>query len=148
MAGLQAWLAGQLGRSQTAASADAESLQVAVAALLLEVLRADFEAAAVERTRVLQSLRGVLGLEEAEAQRLLERAERQTDQVHDLYQFTSLLNHAHSAAEKERLVEELWRVARADKVIDKYEEHLICRIADLPHVPHSAFIAAKLRTGG
>jgi hypothetical protein len=28
----------------------------------------------------------------------------------------------------------------------KYEEHLIRRIADLLHLPHSGFIAAKLRS--
>ncbi len=32
-----------------------------------------------------------------------------------------------------------------DAVVHKYEEHLIRRIADLLHVPHSGFIAAKLR---
>jgi uncharacterized tellurite resistance protein B-like protein len=30
--------------------------------------------------------------------------------------------------------------------VHKYEEHLIRRIADLLHVPHSAYIAAKLRS--
>ena len=30
-------------------------------------------------------------------------------------------------------------------MVHKYEEHLIRRVADLLHVPHSGFIAAKLR---
>jgi uncharacterized tellurite resistance protein B-like protein len=36
-------------------------------------------------------------------------------------------------------------VALADSVVHKYEEHVIRRISDLLHVPHRAFIAAKLR---
>ena len=55
------------------------------------------------------------------------------------------VNRACSEAEKLRLVEQLWRVANADSVIHKYEEHLIRRIADLLHIPHRAFIVAKLR---
>jgi hypothetical protein len=49
------------------------------------------------------------------------------------------------AAEKLQLLEALWRVARADATVHKYEEHLIRRIADLLHMPHSSFITAKLR---
>ena len=47
-----------------------------------------------------------------------------------------------------RLLEALWRVADADAAMHKYEEHLIRRVADLLHVPHSGFIAAKLRATG
>ena len=41
------------------------------------------------------------------------------------------------------MVELLWRVAYADGNLDKYEEHLVRRIADLIHVPHSVFIRMK-----
>ena len=47
-----------------------------------------------------------------------------------------------------QLLEALWRVARSDEIVHKYEEHLIRRVADLLHVPHSGFIAAKLRAAG
>ena len=72
-------------------------------------------------------------------------AEREIDRSHDLYQFTSQVNRSFSDAEKLRVVEQLWRVAKADAVVHKYEEHLIRRISDLLHVPHAGFIAAKLR---
>ena len=123
-----------------------KGISLAVAALLVEILRADFEVSEDERRQVLGSIRGLLGLSETACAELLELAERQIDQSHDLYQFTSEVNRAYSAQDKLRLVEQLWRVARADERVHKYEEHLIRRIADLLHVPHSAYIAAKLRS--
>jgi len=99
----------------------------------------------VERRQVIESIGRQLGLDESDGRELLELAEQRVDASHDLYQFTSQVNRACNEAEKLRLVEQLWRVASADSVIHKYEEHLIRRIADLLHVPHRGFIAAKLR---
>jgi uncharacterized tellurite resistance protein B-like protein len=129
-----------------AADESASGSSLAVAALLVEILRADFDASADERRQVLESLRSLLGLDATACAELLDLAERRIDQSHDLYQFTSEVNRAYSAQDKLRLVEQLWRVARADERVHKYEEHLIRRIADLLHVPHSAYIAAKLRS--
>lgn len=47
--------------------------------------------------------------------------------------------------EKARLVELMWQVSFTDDHMDKYEEHLIRRVADLLYVPHRQFITAKLR---
>jgi uncharacterized tellurite resistance protein B-like protein len=145
---LKEWFARQFGSKSTEPCAGSSgSLNLAVAALLVEVLRADYEVVAGEREQVVRSIGKLLDLGDADSMALLELAERQSDQSHDLYQFTSMINQGYSAAEKERLVEHLWRVARADETIHKYEEHLIRRIAELLHVPHASFIAAKLRTG-
>ncbi len=88
------------------------------------------------------------GSGQRQTQALVEEAERHIDKSHDLYQFTSQINRTYSEAEKVRLLEALWRVADADLTVHKYEEHLIRRVADLLHVPHSDFIAAKLRATG
>ncbi|MDD9894524.1 MAG: TerB family tellurite resistance protein, partial [Gammaproteobacteria bacterium] len=39
----------------------------------------------------------------------------------------------------------MWRVAFSDERLDKYEEHLIRKIADLIYVSHSDFIKSKLK---
>jgi uncharacterized tellurite resistance protein B-like protein len=101
-----------------------------------------------ERQQVMNSVAALLGLEAEATQALVEEAERQIDRSHDLYQFTSQINRSYSEADKVRLLEALWRVADADTAVHKYEEHLIRRVADLLHVPHSGFIAAKLRATG
>lgn len=134
--------------STDSAASDVEDdarLRLAVAALLVEVLRADYDVSGPERRQVLSSIRDVLALDADAAEQLLMMAEEEIDTSHDLYQFTSRINRAFSAEQKQRLVEQLWRVAQADETVHKYEEHIIRRVSDLLHVPHSAFIAAKLR---
>lgn len=127
-------------------SATEGGLNLAVAALLVEVLRADYDVAPGERQQVIESVAGLLGLDADASRELVAEAERQIDRAHDLYQFTSQINRAYDEPAKIRLLEALWRVARADETVHKYEEHLIRRVADLLHVRHSDFIAAKLRS--
>jgi uncharacterized tellurite resistance protein B-like protein len=148
--GLKDWITRYLpgGAGTTAAGSTEVGSNLAVAALLLEVLRADYDVAPAERQQVMESVSALLGLGSDETQALVEEAERHIDKSHDLYQFTSQINRTYSEREKVRLLEALWRVADADATIHKYEEHLIRRVADLLHVPHSGFIAAKLRATG
>lgn len=142
---LRKWIERQLGEEDSAGIEDPAALNLAVAVLLVEVLRADYSVAPDERREVADSLGRQLGLGEADCVELVALAERHVDEAHDLYQFTSQVNRACTDEEKLRLVEQLWRVALADSVVHKYEEHVIRRIADLLHVPHRAFIGAKLR---
>ncbi len=95
---------------------------------------------------MLGSLKQLLDLDETACDELLALAEQHIEHSHDLHQFTSAINRSWTPEEKQRLVEELWRVAHADERLNKYEEHLIRRIADLLHLRHSEFIAAKLRS--
>jgi uncharacterized tellurite resistance protein B-like protein len=133
------------GAGSPAAGSTEMGPNLAVAALLVEVLRADYDVAPAERQQVMVSVAALLGLDSDETQALVEEAERHIDRSHDLYQFTSQINRTYSEGEKVRLLEALWRVADADATVHKYEEHLIRRVADLLHVRHSHFIAAKLR---
>jgi uncharacterized tellurite resistance protein B-like protein len=140
------WLAERLGVAAGEESPQREQARnLAIAALLVEVLRADYDVSGPERRQVLDSIRGILALDPGQCETLLELAEQRVDEAHDLHQFTSEVNRAFSADEKVGLVEQLWRVAHADATVHKYEEHLIRRISDLLHVPHRQFIAAKLR---
>lgn len=119
--------------------------RVAAAALLVEVVRSDHQFSDVEREAVMASAGRKFGLDEARSHSLVELAEAEANEAHDLYQFTSLINASYSPEQKVRLVEELWRVAWSDDVLHHHEEHVIRKVADLIHVPHSAYIAAKLR---
>ena len=149
MRNLKAWITRNLGgipEDDEAAREQARNL--AVAALLVEVLRADYDVADDERRQVVASIRGVLGLDDAQCDELLVEAEHRVDRAHDLHQFTAEVNREFAHEEKLHLVEQLWRVASADTVVHKYEEHIIRRICGLLHVSHREFIAAKLRAGG
>ena len=119
--------------------------RVAGAALLVEMSRADHEVTEVERGVIESALRHVFELDPPAAARLYREAERHADDATSLYEFTRLINDHFEPAEKENLVELLWFVAFADGELDKYEEHLVRRVADLIHVYHGAFIRAKHR---
>jgi uncharacterized tellurite resistance protein B-like protein len=120
-------------------------LQVATAALLIEMMRMDAEIEEVERQAVVRAIREKFGLMREEIDTLLELAEAEAKRATDYYQFTALINREFTPEQKERLVELMWQVAYADGAIDKYEDHFVRKIADLLYVPHSAFIAAKHR---
>jgi uncharacterized tellurite resistance protein B-like protein len=123
----------------------AHGVRVAAAALMVEVVRGDDEFTAVEREAVLGSVQRKFGLDASDAAELLALAESAARDAHDYFQFTSRINESFSDEQKQRLVEELWRVAYADELLHRHEEHLIRRVAELLHLPHSAFIRAKLR---
>lgn len=149
MRNLKRWIEKNFGDTAADDPAQREqSRNLAVAALLVEVLRADYDVAVDERRQVLESVRSMLGLDDKQCAELLTEAEQQVDRAHDLHQFTTAVNGAFAHDEKLRLVEQMWRVAQADAIVHKYEEHIIRRVADLLHVSHREFIAAKLRAAG
>ncbi len=122
-------------------------LRIAAAVLLVEVARSDHEFSAAERTSVLDVVQRQFGLGATETAQLIELAEAESREAHDLYQFTAAINAGFPHEQKVWLVEALWRAALSDQVIQGHEEHLIRRVADLLHLTHSQFIAAKLRAG-
>jgi len=121
------------------------SIELATAALLVEVVRLGGEIKAAEREAVARAVRGRFGLSGAEAGTLLALAEDEAREATDHYQFTSLINKTFSQEQKQQVVELMWRVAYADGELSAYEQHVIRKIADLLYVPHRAYIAAKLR---
>ena len=121
------------------------ALQLATAALLLEMMRSDDRIRDEERLAIAAALRQQFGLDGAQLDTLVSLAEQEARQATDYYQFTSLINTRCDAAQKIRIVENLWRVAIADGHLDAHELHLMRKIADLLHVGHADYVAAKQR---
>ena len=122
-----------------------EKLQVACAALFLEMMIMDDEVKVQEQEAILSLMQQHFSLSSEQAASLLELAEQQRKQAIDYYQFTSLINKAYSMEQKIQLVESLWKIAYIDGVLDMHEEYLVRKIADLLFVPHTAFIMTKNR---
>jgi uncharacterized tellurite resistance protein B-like protein len=118
-------------------------LRLATAALLVEISRADTHVDAEERRLIRSALRRLFDLSEQASDELLRQAEREVEQAASLYQFTRTVDAEFSPARKKEIVELLWRVGLADGELDKYEEHLVRRIADLLHVSHADFTHAR-----
>lgn len=120
-----------------------ETRRLAAAALLIEVSRADFTQSAEEEQAMAALLSSSLGLSAAAIATLLAEAGDAVDAATSLYEFTRLINDHYSYDEKYALLELMWKVAYADQSLDKYEEHLIRRVADLIYVNHGDFIRSK-----
>ena len=123
-------------------------LRLAIAALLLEMTHMDGEIWPEQRESVEMAVFKHFDLAEDETKELLELAEEERSESTDYFQFTSLINRNYTAEQKVSLVELLWQIAYANETLHKYEEHLVRKIADLLHIPHSAFIAAKFNARG
>jgi uncharacterized tellurite resistance protein B-like protein len=125
-----------------------QALRVATALLLIEVARADYADDYAEDEMILTSLKQFFALDDTQASLLFEEARSAADQAVELQQFTRRLHEQLSNAEKLRLVEMLWQVALADSRLDKHEDHLVRRIAELLYVPHSDLIRIRNRVRG
>lgn len=130
-------------RAQVAESEHA--LQIATAALLLEMMRMDDRIHESERAAIGITLCREFGLTDAQYRTLIALAEQEAQDASGYYQFTALINRTCDAAQKARLIENLWRVAMADGHLDAHELHLMRKIADLLHVGHADYVAAKQR---
>nr|WP_255606153.1 TerB family tellurite resistance protein [Thalassolituus sp. ST750PaO-4] len=117
---------------------------MACAALLAEVMRADHSIDAEEEQALALVLKNLFNLSSSECSELLQDALQRVEISSDLFQFTAVINQQLDAAAKFRLMTGLWQVAYSSNGLDKYEEHIIRRIAELLYVPHSEFIRAKL----
>jgi len=124
---------------------DQHGLQLATAALMFEMLRADADEHPEERHTLEQALQKCFALSESETRQLAQLADREAAESVSLHQFTGLINRHFSPGEKIRVVEMLWQVAYADARLDRYEEALVRKIAELIHVPHRQFMQAKHR---
>lgn len=123
---------------------ETHSLQLATAALLAEVMRADANVCAGERAATLSALRRQFALSDSELAQLMAQAEQTAKTTHDYFQFTSAMNEQFTQPQKIQVVELMWQVAYADGHIDANENHLISKIAGLLHVTHGEYIAAKM----
>jgi uncharacterized tellurite resistance protein B-like protein len=123
----------------------ASMTRLASAALLVELSFADHDVSPTEETALATLLRDRFRLDATELNELLTLAHEQKQSATDYFRFTSLLNRHYTQPQKIALVEDLWRLAFADGRLDKLEEHLVRRLADLLHVAHADFMQAKHR---
>lgn len=121
------------------------ALQLATTALLFEMMRMDDDHHEAEHAVIREIIGRKFSLSSSETEQLLQLAEQEAAESTDYHQFTQLINRSFSPEQKIKVVEHLWLVAYADGQLDKYEEHLVRKIAELLYVPHQAFIAAKHR---
>jgi uncharacterized tellurite resistance protein B-like protein len=119
-------------------------LKTAVAALLIEVMRADEKLDDDEQQILAVTLKKYFNLTESEVEELMNNAASTLDGAIDYFQFSKQINEHCNATQRIEIIELLWRLAYADGEIDPQEELVIRKVAGLLYVTHVDFIAAKI----
>jgi uncharacterized tellurite resistance protein B-like protein len=118
-------------------------LQLASAALLMELACADHDFSDAERQTLENILREEHQLTGEELQALWHLAHAEKASATSLYQFTAQFNEHFDYPAKLQLLGNLWRLAFADGRLDRYEEAMIRKVADLLYISHKDFIQTK-----
>ena len=118
-------------------------IQMATAVLLIEMARADFDQAENENEVIKQLLKGHFDLSNEQTDDLFDEAVSVADDAVSLHEYTHALHKTLTQGAKEEVIEMLWRLAMSDDNLDKHEDYLVRKIADLLYVPNS--IVLKMR---
>lgn len=124
---------------------ETQRIQIATCVLLLEVAKSDDEFSSIEETTISAVLKKKFQMSDEAARGLMEIAEGRREESIDLWEFTNLINENYPIEKKIKVVEAVWRVIYADRKLDKYEDHLVHKLAKLLRLGHDKMIEAKLR---
>lgn len=124
---------------------DARKLAIAATALMVQLSRIDRNEDERELQTIVDCAVEAHEVTPEDARAILDNARSQADDATSLYEFTGQLNNLLDQAGKRRILESIWRVAFADGRIDKYEEHMIRRMADLLHLNHREYMESRYR---
>jgi len=130
---LKAFLASPNGAQDSATTAH-DKVQLATVALLVEAAQMDAEFGAEERAKIIELVEGRFGLSAAESRELLQAASEKVEQAVEVFGFTREIKNAFSPEERIEMMEMLWEVAYADRVLHNLEASLMRRLAGLLHV--------------
>ena len=112
-----------------------EALQIALSALLIEAAYCDDRFDDAERALIEGLLERRFNLSRSDADALLAAGEAAATESAELFHFTRIINERLAFEERVELIEMLWEVAYADRVLDEYEDSLLRRVGGLIYVP-------------
>lgn len=134
-------LKGQIGHGGE--HADPDRVPLAMVALLVEAARADHHVKEVELEELgsLIALRLEIGPDDALA--LVHRAREAVERSVSLYEFTRPLQETFTYEQKQEFIRMLWHVVLADRRLDKYEDYLVGKVAELLYVARGDVIRLR-----
>ncbi len=122
-----------------------KQIELACIALLIELAKVDQTVDESELSVIRKASKSVFNIADSKIDEIIALAKEESAQSTSLYQFTDLVNAHYNDEMKYKLVLAMWKVAFADGELDKYEEHLVRKVAELTYVPHVKFMEAKFR---
>lgn len=124
---------------------EADELELAVAALMIEAARMDNDFSAEERATIERLLAAKFHLTPDEAHGLIEEAQVKVHDSTQFFPFTQTICRNLEPEQRSHIVEMLWKVAYADGTLDPHEDMLLRRLAGLIHVPDRERMLARQR---
>jgi uncharacterized tellurite resistance protein B-like protein len=121
-----------------------KQLQIATAAIFIELAKADGDFSDEEREHIVASLKNRFELEEEYVHELIELSHEELKDSVSLYEFSGVINKSFTFEDKYELLKNLWRLIYTDKTLDKYEDHLIKMIGGMLRMEHKQIINAKM----
>ena len=129
---------------QPAKESRSKKLQVATAALLVEIAQADGDFSDDERKRIIDLMKAEFSLDDDCVKELLDLSEQKVKDSISVYEFTSVINESFNQQEKLDLIKNLWRIIYQDGKLDSHEDRLIKIIGSTMNLEHRDVIGAKL----
>jgi uncharacterized tellurite resistance protein B-like protein len=129
--------------SQSTNAQQQYSLEQACALLLMEVSNADFEESSLEKEKIKQTLQSLFDLSDEKLAELFERSSQASKDTTSIHPFTSMINDNYEYDQKVNLLRLMWKVAFVDDNLDKYEEAVIRKVADLLYITHRDYLQVK-----
>ena len=120
-------------------------VQVAVAMLLHEARRADYDEGGAESMIAERALVELFGVDAAESAALMREGRAKAQQHTSFYAPLALIKREFSLDERIYLVEHLWRISFVDGELSLYEDHYVRKIAHLLYVPNTQSMLARNR---
>jgi len=120
-------------------------IRIATCALLIEMSQIDGEFSESERESILSTITKDYHVENKHAAAILDAADEELKGKLDLWQFTNLINRNYTHEEKIKIIEMIWYIAYTDGRLDKHEDSLVHKLADLLHLTHRQLIDTKMR---
>lgn len=127
-------------------TADEIKIEIAACVVLVEVAESDSECTEDEIGHVLETMKSTFNLSREHAEEIIELAREARNKSVDLWQFTNQINQSFNHLEKIKLLEAVWQVIYADGRIDKHEDYLVHKLANLLRLQHKELIDAKIKT--
>jgi len=122
---------------------ETEKIHLAAAVLLVEVMMADHEVKEEELNQIVKVLETLFSVKKEQSALLIDEARHRHEELVSLHELTSVINEQRDQELKRKLVFAMWCISFSDDDKDKYEEHLIRKVADLLYLSHSDFIQAR-----
>ena len=116
-----------------------KAIELATAALLIEMIHMDDDVSEQEQNAVFNALRQQFHLGNVQTTELVNLANDELKQATDYGRFTGLINQHFAYSDKLSMIMNLWRVAYSDKQLHRDEAYFVQKISDLINVSQEDF---------